>query len=117
MSRTKIVFAAAAASILAIGASASAADAKLFSNHNILSSGKQFASMKGFSNYASAASSLKLGLKTYSGGDLFSNTSVLTSGKSDPATAAKFASKTNGSSILAEGLKSRSLVTGSTTGK
>jgi len=117
MSRTKIVFAAVAASVLAIGATASATDAKLFNNHNVLTSGKQFASMKGFSNYAAASESLKGNIKTYSGGALFSSSSVLESGKSDPATAAKFASKTNGSSVLSEGLKSRSLVTGSTAGK
>jgi hypothetical protein len=116
MSRTKIVFAALAVSALALG-TASAADAKLFNNHNVLTSGKQFASMKGFSNYASLATSLKGNIKTYSGGNLFSGESVLTAGKSDPAAAAKFAKATNGSTVLSEGLKSRSLVTGTTTGK
>ena len=117
MSRTKIVFATLAASVLAIGATASATDAKLFNNRNVLTSGKQFVSMQGFSNYASATASLKGNIKTYSGGNLFSGESVLTSGKTDPATAAKFANKTNGSTTLTEGLASRSLVTGSTTGK
>jgi hypothetical protein len=117
MSRTKIVFAAVAASVLAIGATASATDAKLFNNRNVLTSGKQFVSMKGFSNYASLATSLKGNIKTYSGGNLFANSSVLGAGKSDPAAAAKFAKATNGSTALTEGLASRSLVTGSTTGK
>ncbi|MCC6918798.1 MAG: hypothetical protein IT548_06310 [Alphaproteobacteria bacterium] len=116
MSRTTGIFAAIVASAFALTATASAADAALFNNRNVLSFGKEFAGKSGFSNFAKSADSMKLGLKTYSGGSLFATSSVL-AGKADPAKAASFANATNGATTLSEGLKSRSLVTGSTTGK
>ena len=76
-----------------MAATASATDAKLFNNRNVLTSGKQFASMKGFSAYATASESLKGNIKTYSGGALFSSSSVLESGKTDPAAAANRAAR------------------------
>lgn len=111
MSRTKIVLAALIASGFAF-ATASAADAALFNNRNVLSLGKEFAGKQGFSSYATVSSELKGNIKTYSAGSSLFGASVVTTGKLDTAKAAKFSNATNGATTLSEGLKSRSAVFG-----